>query len=214
MSFPVPGTLMIEPTESESKAELDRFCDAMIAIRRRDRRDRDRPLEGRGLAAAPRAAHRARHRRRGVGARLYPRRGLLPGRHLADRTNTGVRSGGSTMSMATATWCARARRSRTTHRRRNKNRQTPRVPDAVQRASRCSAEPGPIEQRKHGPRISQNKTDATQCPLHPLSEMGLSGSEPIPRAGFMARSKPDPIATDDHWSAWCRPTSGRSGCAG
>ncbi len=34
MSFPVPGTLMIEPTESESKAEIDRFCDAMIAIRR------------------------------------------------------------------------------------------------------------------------------------------------------------------------------------
>ena len=32
MSFPVPGTLMIEPTESESKAELDRFCDALIAI--------------------------------------------------------------------------------------------------------------------------------------------------------------------------------------
>jgi glycine dehydrogenase len=33
MSFPVAGTLMIEPTESESLAELDRFCDAMIAIR-------------------------------------------------------------------------------------------------------------------------------------------------------------------------------------
>ena len=33
MSFPVPGTLMIEPTESESRAELDRFCDAMISIR-------------------------------------------------------------------------------------------------------------------------------------------------------------------------------------
>ncbi len=33
MSFPVPGTLMIEPTESEAKVELDRFCDAMIAIR-------------------------------------------------------------------------------------------------------------------------------------------------------------------------------------
>jgi len=32
MSFPVPGTLMIEPTESESKAELDRFCDALLAI--------------------------------------------------------------------------------------------------------------------------------------------------------------------------------------
>jgi glycine dehydrogenase len=33
VSFPVPGTLMIEPTESEPKEELDRFCDAMIAIR-------------------------------------------------------------------------------------------------------------------------------------------------------------------------------------
>jgi glycine dehydrogenase len=33
VSFPVPGTLMIEPTESESREELDRFCDAMIAIR-------------------------------------------------------------------------------------------------------------------------------------------------------------------------------------
>ena len=33
MSFPVPGTLMIEPTESESLAELDRFCEAMMAIR-------------------------------------------------------------------------------------------------------------------------------------------------------------------------------------
>ena len=34
MSFPVAGTLMVEPTESENLAELDRFCDAMIAIRR------------------------------------------------------------------------------------------------------------------------------------------------------------------------------------
>jgi glycine dehydrogenase len=33
MSWPVPGTLMIEPTESESKQELDRFCDSLIAIR-------------------------------------------------------------------------------------------------------------------------------------------------------------------------------------
>lgn len=33
LSFPVPGTLMIEPTESEDKAELDRFCEAMIQIR-------------------------------------------------------------------------------------------------------------------------------------------------------------------------------------
>ena len=33
MSFPVPGTLMIEPTESESKTELDRFCEALISIK-------------------------------------------------------------------------------------------------------------------------------------------------------------------------------------
>ena len=53
MSFPVPGTLMVEPTESESKAELDRFCDAMIAIREEIRRVEsgewsvdDNPLRG------------------------------------------------------------------------------------------------------------------------------------------------------------------------
>ena len=33
MSFPVAGTIMIEPTESESMAELDRFCDALLSIR-------------------------------------------------------------------------------------------------------------------------------------------------------------------------------------
>ena len=38
MSWPVAGTLMIEPTESESKAELDRFCEAMIGIRKEIKR--------------------------------------------------------------------------------------------------------------------------------------------------------------------------------
>src|SRR5699024_6090878 len=33
LSFPVSGTIMIEPTESEDKAELDRFCDALLSIR-------------------------------------------------------------------------------------------------------------------------------------------------------------------------------------
>ena len=41
MSFPVPGTLMIEPTESESKAELDRLIDAMLAIREEIRQVED-----------------------------------------------------------------------------------------------------------------------------------------------------------------------------
>ena len=38
MSWPVAGTLMIEPTESESKLELDRFCDAMMEIRKEIKR--------------------------------------------------------------------------------------------------------------------------------------------------------------------------------
>jgi glycine dehydrogenase len=41
MSFPIAGTLMVEPTESESLAELDRFCDAMIAIREEIRQVED-----------------------------------------------------------------------------------------------------------------------------------------------------------------------------
>jgi glycine dehydrogenase len=34
LSFPVPGTIMVEPTESEDKSELDRFCDALLSIRK------------------------------------------------------------------------------------------------------------------------------------------------------------------------------------
>lgn len=44
VSFPVAGTMMIEPTESESKAEMDRFCDAMISIRQEiDKASKDEP---------------------------------------------------------------------------------------------------------------------------------------------------------------------------
>jgi len=44
VSFPVAGTLMIEPTESESKDEMDRFCDAMISIRKEiDNASKDDP---------------------------------------------------------------------------------------------------------------------------------------------------------------------------
>ncbi|MFT4518622.1 MAG: glycine dehydrogenase [Halioglobus sp.] len=45
MSFPVAGTLMVEPTESESLAELDRFCDALIAIREEIREVQDGTLD-------------------------------------------------------------------------------------------------------------------------------------------------------------------------
>jgi glycine dehydrogenase len=58
MSFPVAGTLMVEPTESESLADLDRFCDAMIAIR--DEIDRvaegEWPLDDNPLRCAPHTA--------------------------------------------------------------------------------------------------------------------------------------------------------------
>jgi glycine dehydrogenase len=58
MSFPVPGTLMIEPTESESKRELDRFCDAMISIREEIRAvEQGRmPRDNNPLKNAPHAA--------------------------------------------------------------------------------------------------------------------------------------------------------------
>jgi len=58
MSFPVAGTLMIEPTESESLAEIDRFCDAMIAIRQEIAKVEggDWPVEDNPLANAPHTA--------------------------------------------------------------------------------------------------------------------------------------------------------------
>eukprot|EP01038_Epipyxis_sp_PR26KG_P000998 gene997-1403_t len=58
LSFPVPGTLMIEPTESEPLPELDRFCDAMIAIRQEIRRVEagDWPPLDNPLKAAPHTA--------------------------------------------------------------------------------------------------------------------------------------------------------------
>ncbi len=72
MSWPVAGTLMIEPTESESRGELDRFCDAMIAIRGEiaeiaaGRLDRaDNPLKN--------APHTAREVAGDVWSHAYPR---------------------------------------------------------------------------------------------------------------------------------------------
>jgi glycine dehydrogenase len=58
MSFPVAGTLMVEPTESETRRELDRFCDAMIAIRAEIDRvaGGEWPLESSPLRCAPHTA--------------------------------------------------------------------------------------------------------------------------------------------------------------
>jgi len=58
MSFPVPGTLMVEPTESESLAEIDRFCDAMLAIHGEATRVKqgDWPADDNPLVNAPHTA--------------------------------------------------------------------------------------------------------------------------------------------------------------
>ena len=113
MSFPVAGTLMIEPTESETLAELDRFCDAMIAIRGEIDRVADGvwPLESSPLRNAPHTAEALlgdwdRPYPRALGA--YPLACCGSGKYfppvLADRRRR----------RATATWSARASRWRPT----------------------------------------------------------------------------------------------------
>ncbi len=106
VSFPVPGTMMIEPTESESKAELDRFCEALIAIRARDsgrggreggrarQRAQERPAHGRRsdvrrldapvLARAGRLSRAVRPREQGLA-------GGEPDRQSVRRPQSGVR---------------------------------------------------------------------------------------------------------------------------
>ncbi len=119
MSFPVPGTLMIEPTESESKAETRSFL---------RRHDRDPPRDQRRSRPG---ASRSRPRRCGMRRTPCTTSPTTTGRapiraaravfRQAARapTNTGLRSGGSTTSMATAIWSARVRRWRITRRRRS-----------------------------------------------------------------------------------------------
>ena len=86
MSFPVAGTLMVEPTESEDLAELDRFCDAMIAIRAEIDRGRRRGPGPRGQPAAARPAHRARcSPGRGTTATTAPRPCSRPAVDPADK---------------------------------------------------------------------------------------------------------------------------------
>ena len=84
MSFPVPGTLMIEPTECESKAEIDRFCDAMIAIRQEvaEIENGRWKVEASPLRHAPHTVHDIADD--GWQRAYTPRRGLLPGRHFAN----------------------------------------------------------------------------------------------------------------------------------
>ena len=72
MSFPIPGTLMIEPTESESRGELDRFCDAMIAIRQ-EIREIETEMQPRGDNLLKNAPHTAEALLATEWAHPYPR---------------------------------------------------------------------------------------------------------------------------------------------
>ena len=83
ISWPVPGTMMVEPTESESKEELDRFCDALISIHAEMQRHRIRPGRQAEQPAQERPAHRRHAGRRALGPPLFPRAGLLPGQMAA-----------------------------------------------------------------------------------------------------------------------------------
>ena len=78
MSWPEPGTLMIEPTESESKAELDRFCDAMIGIREEIRAIEQGKADRADNAAQARPAHGGRAAVGHLAAQVRPRAGGLP----------------------------------------------------------------------------------------------------------------------------------------
>ena len=120
--------------QSESRAELDRFCDAMIAIRHeiaeieQEAAGRSRPRR----CATRRTPCTTSPTMRGPAPIPAPKAASRP----APRgpTNTGRRSAGSTTSMATAAWCARARRWRITRRRRSEA--TAWFPGAVQSTSR------------------------------------------------------------------------------
>jgi hypothetical protein len=85
MSFPSPGTLMVEPTESESKAELDRFVDAMIAIREEIRQIEKGVLDRGRQSAETRAAHGGRGLRGRLGACVLAAAGRVSGRHARAR---------------------------------------------------------------------------------------------------------------------------------
>ena len=119
MSFPVAGTLMVEPTESEDLAELDRFCDAMIAIREEIDRVGAGRVAGRRQPAGERAAHGATVVSATSGTHPYPRSvAAYPGRGRPDGEVLAAGAADRRGLSATGTWSARARRRRRSRTRR------------------------------------------------------------------------------------------------
>ena len=111
MSWPVAGTLMVEPTESEPKHELDRFCEAMIAIAGEAAQvaKGEWPKDDNPLVNAP---HTAAEALAGEWTHPYSRlEAAYPAGDADTPRNTGRRFRASTMSPATAISSAPARRS-------------------------------------------------------------------------------------------------------
>ena len=79
MSWPVPGTLMFEPTESESKAELDRLCEAMMAIREEIRAIEEGRADRVDNALKNAPAHGTGGDGRRVAAQIFAAAGGVPG---------------------------------------------------------------------------------------------------------------------------------------
>ena len=107
VSWPVPGTLMVEPTESESLEELDRFAEAMLSIREEiaalERGEAD--MEDNVLKMAPHTVEEA-----GVGVdATHSREKAVTQFVTFVRTSSGVPWPESTMLTGTETWCVPAR---------------------------------------------------------------------------------------------------------
>ncbi|GMA39627.1 hypothetical protein GCM10025883_16720 [Mobilicoccus caccae] len=169
MSFPVAGTLMVEPTESEDKEELDRFCDAMIAIRA----EIQQVMDG-GIAVEASVLRGAPHTARCLAGSGPPSTtgGRPPTRPASTRApSTGRRCGASTVRTATATSSAPARlrrRSRTDVR----HQRTSHGPGRARRAS------GAVQLRGRSP----ERTDG-----RPWARKSQAVSGATPSASSIAR---------------------------
>ena len=227
MSFPVAGTLMVEPTESEDLAEIDRFCDAMIAIKAEIDRVGGGGVDRRGLPAARRAAHRPGARRQ-VGARLHAR-GRRRSRPGSTPTSTGRRSPGSTRRTATATWSAPARRPR-------RSRPSDGLSTDPRAAGPAGAHPGARPaavgggRRARGRRPGVDRRRPATCRARPRTRSTGSARSPRPwspslvhagsRRGAARARRPDrPLRPGDRvrrrdGAARCSPTLGHAERAG
>ena len=113
ISWPVAGTMMVEPTESESKDELDRFCDAMISIHAEITAIETGAADRKTISSRTPRTPRKSSATIGIAPTRAKRR--LTRRRACTTTNSGPPSAASTTSSATATRSAPARRWKPTH---------------------------------------------------------------------------------------------------